>query len=290
MSSYNPLNKPLYYREIQNEFSNIFNISIIGYEECQKDKRKISLNKNCYIFHFVIKGKGYLKIQKNEYIPIYKNSCFLIEPGKQAKYYQDKDNPWTYFWIEINGKNIEKFVNLLAFKNNNNVINIPNIKDIKNCFFDVFNQDLYGQNILSENLRIQSLTLKIFSDLFSNTINHNLEKNEKMLSKTEEQANAIIKYINYNYTSPNLSVKNLANMFYFNSSYLNRLIKKYTGLSPKKLIIKLRMERSLVLMKKKTMTISEISFEIGYKNQFYFSKEFKEYYGVSPSEYITRHF
>lgn len=290
MSSYNPLNKPLYYREIQNEFSNIFNISIIGYEECQKDKRKISLNKNCYIFHFVIKGKGYLKIQKNEYIPIYKNSCFLIEPGKQAKYYQDKDNPWTYFWIEINGKNIEKFVNLLAFKNNNNVINIPNIKDIKNCFFDVFNQDLYGQNILSENLRIQSLTLKIFSDLFSNTINHNLEKNEKMLSKTEEQANAIIKYINYNYTSPNLSVKNLANMFYFNSSYLNRLIKKYTGLSPKKLIIKLRMERSLILMKKKTMTISEISFEIGYKNQFYFSKEFKEYYGVSPSEYITRHF
>ena len=290
MSSYNPLNKPLYYREIQNEFSNIFNISIIGYEECQKDKRKISLNKNCYIFHFVIKGKGYLKIQKNEYIPIYKNSCFLIEPGQQAKYHQDKDNPWTYFWIEINGKNIEKFVNLLAFKNNNNVINIPNIKDIKNCFFDVFNQDLYGQNILSENLRIQSLTLKIFSDLFSNTINHNLEKNEKMLSKTEEQANAIIKYINYNYTSPNLSVKNLANMFYFNSSYLNRLIKKYTGLSPKKLIIKLRMERSLVLMKKKTMTISEISFEIGYKNQFYFSKEFKEYYGVSPSEYITRHF
>ena len=290
MSSYNPLNKPLYYREIQNEFSNIFNISIIGYEECQKDKRKISLNKNCYIFHFVIKGKGYLKIQKNEYIPIYKNSCFLIEPGQQAKYHQDKDNPWTYFWIEINGKNIEKFVNLLAFKNNNNVINIPNIKDIKNCFFDVFNQDLYGQNILSENLRIQSLTLKIFSDLFSNTINHNLEKNEKMLSKTEEQANAIIKYINYNYTSPNLSVKNLANMFYFNSSYLNRLIKKYTGLSPKKLIIKLRMERSLVLMKKKTMTISEISFKIGYKNQFYFSKEFKEYYGVSPSEYITRHF
>lgn len=290
MSSYNPLNKPLYYREIQNEFSNIFNISIIGYEECQKDKRKISLNKNCYIFHFVIKGKGYLKIQKNEYIPIYKNSCFLIEPGQQAKYHQDKDNPWTYFWIEINGKNIEKFVNLLAFKNNNNVINIPNIKDIKNCFFDVFNQDLYGQNILSENLRIQSLTLKIFSDLFSNTINHNLEKNEKMLSKTEEQANAIIKYINYNYTSPNLSVKNLANMFYFNSSYLNRLIKKYTGLSPKKLIIKLRMERSLILMKKKTMTISEISFEIGYKNQFYFSKEFKEYYGVSPSEYITRHF
>ena len=290
MSSYNPLNKPLYYREIQNEFSNIFNISIIGYEECQKDKRKISLNKNCYIFHFVIKGKGYLKIQKNEYIPIYKNSCFLIEPGQQAKYHQDKDNPWTYFWIEINGKNIEKFVNLLAFKNNNNVINIPNIKDIKNCFFDVFNQDLYGQNILSENLRIQSLTLKIFSDLFSNTINHNLEKNEKMLSKTEEQANAIIKYINYNYTSPNLSVKNLANMFYFNSSYLNRLIKKNTGLSPKKLIIKLRMERSLVLMKKKTMTISEISFEIGYKNQFYFSKEFKEYYGVSPSEYITRHF
>ena len=287
MSSYNPLNKPLYYREIQNEFSDIFEIAYIGYEECQKDKRKVSLIKDCYIFHFVIKGKGYLKSQKNEYIPINKNSCFLIEAGKNAKYYQDKDNPWTYFWIEIKGKNIEKFINLLAFKNNNNVINISNIKDIKNCFFDLFNQDLYSQNILSENLRIQSLILKIFSNLFSSNANHKLESKEKMLSKTEEQVGAIIKYINNNYTSSNLSIKNLANMFYFNSSYLNRIIKKYTGMSPKRLIIKLRMERAVMLMKKKNMTVSEISFEVGYKNQFYFSKEFKDYYGVSPSQYMT---
>ena len=287
MSSYNPLNKPLYYREIQNEFSDIFEIAYIGYEECQKDKRKVSLIKDYYIFHFVIKGKGYLKSQKNEYIPINKNSCFLIEAGKNAKYYQDKDNPWTYFWIEIKGKNIEKFIDLLAFKNNNNVINISNIKDIKNCFFDVFNQDLYSQNILSENLRIQCLILKIFSNLFSSNANHKLESKEKMLSKTEEQVGAIIKYINNNYTSSNLSIKNLANMFYFNSSYLNRIIKKYTGMSPKRLIIKLRMERAVMLMKKKNMTVSEISFEVGYKNQFYFSKEFKDYYGVSPSQYMT---
>ena len=56
-------------------------------------------------------------------------------------------------------------------------------------------------------------------------------------------------------------------------------------MSPKKLIISLRMKKALELLKNENYTISEIADKLGYKNQFYFSKEFKEYYGVSPINY-----
>ena len=45
------------------------------------------------------------------------------------------------------------------------------------------------------------------------------------------------------------------------------------------------MKTALELLNTKKYTIAEVSKKIGYKNQFYFSREFKEYYGVSPINY-----
>ena len=47
------------------------------------------------------------------------------------------------------------------------------------------------------------------------------------------------------------------------------------------------MERALELIKKQTFSISQIAYAVGYKNQFYFSKEFKQYFGMSPSKYLN---
>ena len=59
------------------------------------------------------------------------------------------------------------------------------------------------------------------------------------------------------------------------------------GMSPMKYIVYLRMERALELIKKQTFSISQIAYAVGYKNQFYFSKEFKQYFGMSPSKYLN---
>lgn len=47
------------------------------------------------------------------------------------------------------------------------------------------------------------------------------------------------------------------------------------GVSPMKYIIYLRMQKAVELLKRKTFSISQIAYALGYKNQFYFSKEFK---------------
>ena len=57
------------------------------------------------------------------------------------------------------------------------------------------------------------------------------------------------------------------------------------GVSPMKYIIYLRMQKAVELLKRKTFSISQIAYALGYKNQFYFSKEFKKYFGLPPSKY-----
>ena len=45
------------------------------------------------------------------------------------------------------------------------------------------------------------------------------------------------------------------------------------------------MEKAASLLSNRNLSIEQISVLVGYKNPFYFSKEFKRYYGVSPSKY-----
>lgn len=278
----NILTKPLYYRLLDSkELGSKLNISVIGYEECTKNKVIVDLTKNCYVLHFVIKGKGFFKREKNPKILIEENSCFLIRPGQKVNYYPHKESPWTYFWIEFNGETVEKIINLLEFELNNDIIPFNNYQIIKNYMYDIFNEDLYISNHYSELFRIEGIVNHIFSILFLDS----KIKVPNKTSKKEEQIKAIIEYINNNYTSPDITIEEISKKFFFNISYLTRIIKEKTGSSPKKIIIDLRMKTALELLNTKKYTIAEVSKKIGYKNQFYFSREFKEYYGVSPINY-----
>lgn len=65
--------------------------------------------------------------------------------------------------------------------------------------------------------------------------------------------------------------------------YLSLILKRYSGLSLKETITKLRMERAVHLLNETTMTITDVSEALGYADIYTFSKLFKRYYGVSPS-------
>ena len=46
-----------------------------------------------------------------------------------------------------------------------------------------------------------------------------------------------------------------------------------------------RMKKAIELLNHRSLTMDQIAEAVGYKNQFYFTKRFKKYYGVPPSKY-----
>jgi DNA-binding response OmpR family regulator len=66
---------------------------------------------------------------------------------------------------------------------------------------------------------------------------------------------------------------------------MHRKLKAMTGYSPGELIRNVRLQRAAELLKKKTGTVSEIAYEVGFNNLSNFAKLFREKYGVNPSEY-----
>lgn len=82
-----------------------------------------------------------------------------------------------------------------------------------------------------------------------------------------------------------LSLKKVANYFAFTPNYLGSLFKQETDEYITDYICRKRMEKASKLLKDTNMKVYEVADNLGYSNVNYFSKQFKEYYGVSPLDY-----
>ena len=67
-------------------------------------------------------------------------------------------------------------------------------------------------------------------------------------------------------------------------SQSHKRIKSITGLAPGRLILNLRLQQSLGLIKNSTKTIAEIAYDLGFNSPTYFSKCFHNFYGYAPGE------
>jgi len=66
---------------------------------------------------------------------------------------------------------------------------------------------------------------------------------------------------------------------------VHRKLKALTGQSTTEFIRTIRLKRAAQLLLQKTGSVSEIAYETGFNNLSYFTRCFKEVYGVIPSEY-----
>lgn len=98
-------------------------------------------------------------------------------------------------------------------------------------------------------------------------------------------AQMIESYIQAHYTEQ-FSMDTLASHFGFNLGYLTRAFKRYKQESPLRYLISLRINRALELMRQyPDMDIKSIGEAVGYDDQHYFSRVFKNVMGVSPLKY-----
>ncbi|MEL7533136.1 MAG: AraC family transcriptional regulator, partial [Bacteroidota bacterium] len=81
-----------------------------------------------------------------------------------------------------------------------------------------------------------------------------------------------------------LSVEDLAKAVGFSRSQLHRKLKALCNKSANQLIIEIRLNEAKRLLNSKAGSVSEIAYSVGYTNMSYFTKSFKEKFGVLPSK------
>jgi AraC-like DNA-binding protein len=89
-----------------------------------------------------------------------------------------------------------------------------------------------------------------------------------------------------NISDKNLNVEKLAELLYLGRTGLYRKIKSEFDITPIAYIRKVRMEFAKKLLIEKKLTVSETAYASGYDSLSYFSKQFKETYSKSPSDFL----
>ncbi len=111
-------------------------------------------------------------------------------------------------------------------------------------------------------------------------------KNSYTHDSSMDLAAQIYSYIANN-AKNHFSLDEIAKKFSFHKAYIIKLIKNAYEVTPAQLHVNFRLEDAKALLENTNMNIQEISSLLGYNDSAYFSKQFKQNIGISPTEYRT---
>ena len=133
------------------------------------------------------------------------------------------------------------------------------------------------QNLLEEKeFMLKHLSKESPMESLTNILEHD---DQKVFMKK------VLKIIHNNIENENLQSSLIEKELGISSSQFYRKIKYIYGFSPGDLIRTVRLKHAASLLRKNTLTVSEVCYQSGFNNRSYFYREFKKMYNITPKNY-----
>lgn len=97
-----------------------------------------------------------------------------------------------------------------------------------------------------------------------------------------------VTYIAQNYYDGSISNDSLANLCGISTVHFRKTFEKIYGVSPIKYLHNFRLQKAKTLLHSDYDTIEQVALSVGYNSIYHFSKMFKQYTGITPTEYASR--
>lgn len=261
---YSEFNTPVY-------LSKALNLYYGGWEICCPMHTFGPAIRQHYLVHYVTRGKGRLWMNDTCYV-IEKDTMFLIRPGITCVYQADKDDPWEYCWICIDGYDVE------------NMLNNSGFDKVNLLFFDKSNGEVRDAmlNFIFYFSKYKNNEYMLLSRLY-NIFGHMKIQMKKQQAKSIHVERAIdCIYENY---SKNISVTDIAEYLGIDRTYLYRLFKEEYNMSPQKYLLNFRLKTAMNKLEGGNMSIADIAYNCGFNDASAFCHQFKKVYKDTPLNY-----
>ncbi|WP_316244865.1 helix-turn-helix transcriptional regulator [Paenibacillus antibioticophila] len=149
--------------------------------------------------------------------------------------------------------------------------------------FEMLGMELHSLDVV--------LKFEMMGDIRSWLVRKVFEISEMMRRKRDTKNSRLIREIMKmmkDRMHENITLKDMAEQFSFSPNYLGHLFKEEVGKSFSEMLISMRMERARDLLRNPVMKIYEVADQVGYRYIPYFSRQFKETYGMTPMEFRKR--
>lgn len=128
-----------------------------------------------------------------------------------------------------------------------------------------------------------------FVEALERILQRNFDREEALGKEGGEKYETIAflkEYINGHFDQ-DLSLDALGEVVHLHPAYLSKIFKEVTDVNLSGYITDVRMQKAAELLEKTDLKVNEVMKRLGYQKSQYFSKLFKEKFGVTPKEYRT---
>ncbi|OEL07439.1 AraC family transcriptional regulator [Staphylococcus xylosus] len=230
------------------------------------------------VLHIVTQGEGTFSYAGETY-HLTAGDIFLLERGMEVEYKPSFSNPWTYYWVGMNGKQILNYLSRCSIVDSHVILG-QDTTDIKNIIQLICK---LSQSIESNNSNDILIMQYLYQLVY--TLQDKFPKNFSVqVDIVNEDIQHAVDFINTNYQK-HITVEDVAKSVNITRSHLYKLFKKNLGCSPKEYLTYIRMYHASQLLIHTSTLISDISRQVGYKDPLLFSKNFTKHFEISASEY-----
>lgn len=111
---------------------------------------------------------------------------------------------------------------------------------------------------------------------------------EETESPDDRLLREVVEAVNRHIDDPELSASMLCSETHYGSKQVYRKIKQMTGMGVVEFIRDVRLRKAAMFLKQGKLSVTEVMYKVGFTTASYFSKCFKEKFGMTPSEYISK--
>ncbi len=262
--------------------TNDLSINLVNFGVQEKDpfQRLGPFIKPEYTLQYVTEGNGFFEIGGKHY-KIKEGDMFCLFKNELLAYGADKKDPYTYYWVGIDGMNAKRLLELIGFSVENPVIHFADER-IVSIFQKLKNALL--ENNFANLVKAEGHVYELISLLLS----FKPQFLRPLETASERIVSLTIEYINRNYND-NITITEIAKQLGFCRNYLSVIFKKQMGVSPMEYLMNYRISRAQIMLAEK-MSVTETAINCGFPSISNFSMQFKKIVGVTPYVYKKKAF
>ena len=255
----------------------------LGDFRCGPDYYTSRENLPSYLIKLCVGGEGTLDYEGQHYV-IRPGQMFWIDCTKHQHYRTapGKDG-WHILWVHLYGGPCEAYYQLfLAHNEGRNVARMESDVSMRSTLEMLLKIYREGGNTLQDDVQASALLTQLMTYCIQVTSAGGGSSNH-MPAYVIDTRN----YINLHYAE-RITLDDLARSISINKFYLQKLFKRYFGLSPNEYLIHIRLTRAKQLLRTTALPISQIAMDVGINNIGHFITLFKKYEGITPNAYRQR--
>ncbi len=229
-----------------------------------------------YQIVYITAGSGWFEDEITGRRDIKAGDIFMLFPGKKHAYCPMPDTGWQEYWVGFSGAHADRLYKKGLFNHEKPVHHLGLNQEIMVDFEQIIH--FCRQQPPSFQVRLGVLILQLLA---------HINVSEMQLQTTHEDSELVqtARSVMQLHIDEGIKINQISNELGVGYTHLLRIFQQYTGLTPYKYFLQLRIHRAKHLLENPSLSIKEVAAIMNFENQYYFSRIFKSKTGCAPSQW-----